>query len=214
MPRKHIIFDFDGTIANTIEKGRQIYNQLAPDYSARQVEISEINQLRGLSLPEILKELSVGKLQVPSLLAKGTKTLKAHIHEIPLIPGIRHVLPEIAEIAESCGILTSNSRENVQLFLEENNIAHLFAFTNSTSKLTGKARHLRSICRTFSCSPTDLIYIGDEVRDVKACRKAGVPIVAVTWGFNTEKILRESAPDHLATTPAELISLLRQLSNP
>lgn len=121
-------------------------------------------------------------------------------------------IPKICALAEQSGILTSNSQENVNLFLEANNLQNEFSFVSSTSKLSGKARHLRSICRTFSCLPEHLLYIGDETRDIKACLKAGVPIASVTWGFNDKKILQEARPDHLIDTPQQLTELIKNLT--
>jgi len=209
MPPLHIIFDFDGTIANTIEKGRIILNSLSEEYGFRQVEASEIPTLRNLKLPELLKTLGIKKLQAPSILAKGSKILKSHIHEIPLIDGIKNILPEVHSISKSCGFLTSNTQENVNLFLRSNGIQEIFSYVSSTSKLSGKAKHLRSICRTFSCRPTDAIYIGDEVRDIKACKKSGVPIIAVSWGYNSRATLEEAQPDYLVDTPNELLNLIK-----
>ena len=43
----------------------------------------------------------------------------------------------------------------------------------TTSKLTGKAKHLRAIRKTFSLTSHEMLYVGDEIRDVKASKKAG-----------------------------------------
>jgi phosphoglycolate phosphatase len=62
--------------------------------------------------------------------------------------------------------------------------------------------------RQLRALPNDAWYVGDEVRDVEAARGAGMRSLAVSWGFNSESVLRASHPDSLAFEPSELSSLL------
>ncbi len=47
--RDVIIFDFDGTLADTLEAGREIFNRIAPDYGLATVEADRIAELRHLT---------------------------------------------------------------------------------------------------------------------------------------------------------------------
>ncbi|NJM38353.1 MAG: HAD hydrolase-like protein, partial [Akkermansiaceae bacterium] len=85
-----------------------------------------------------------------------------------------------------------------------------FDFISSTSKLTGKAKHLKAIRKTFSLRPEELLYIGDELRDVKASQKAGIPVAAVTWGFNSRESLAASEPNYIFDSPADFLQLLNE----
>ena len=60
----------------------------------------------------------------------------------------------------------------------------------------------------YELEPQDAIYIGDEVRDIKSAKKAGIPIAAVTFGFNSKEALEKESPDYLCDTPAELVKIL------
>ena len=82
-----------------------------------------------------------------------------------------------------------------------------FTFVSSTSKLTGKAKHLRAIRKTFSLQPHEMLYVGDEIRDVKASQKAGIPCAAVTWGFNSRSSLSAADPTHIVDEPHQLLVL-------
>jgi phosphoglycolate phosphatase len=209
MHYRAIIFDFDGTLADSLEHTRCIYNQLAPDYGLRQVECHELESLRDFSLTELLKHLDISKLRVPSLLKRGTALLRERIAEIPIIPGIAAVLPALRSRSETFGILTSNATENVNLFLETHGLRDHFTFVSSTSKLTGKAKHLKAIRKTFSLHASEMLYVGDEIRDVKASQKAGIAVAAVTWGFNSRDALHASDPTHIIDDPKHLLELRR-----
>jgi HAD superfamily hydrolase (TIGR01549 family) len=209
MHHRTLVFDFDGTIADTLEEARSIYNRMAPDYGLREVQPEEIPGLRHLSLKQLLHQLGISKRHVPSLIGRGTSMLRASIARMQLIEGMAEVLPEIRRHSHSFGILTSNASANVDLFLRSHGIRGLFGFISSTSKLTGKSKHLRAIRKTFSLHAHDMLYVGDEIRDIRAARKAGIAVAAVTWGFNSQEALAAENPDYLLQSPDEFLHLLR-----
>lgn len=208
MKFRALVFDFDGTLADTLGEVRRIYNELAPACGLREVAEREVPALRQLSLNELLVELGIPKHRVPGLLRRGTQRLHASITGIPPIDGIREALAMLRPRVEKLGILTSNTDENVNLFLESHQLAGVFDFISCKSKLSGKATHLQAILTTFSLKAHELLYIGDELRDVKACRKVGIPVAAVTWGFNAREALAAAAPDYLFDQPDDFQHLL------
>lgn len=208
MKYRALIFDFDGTIADTLSESRRIFNEIAPDYGMRQVDEHEIAGLRHLSLKQVLSELNIPKRCVPSIIARGTGMMRANIDRLQLIGGMKDALCELRNQTESFGILTSNSTANVDAFLRNHGIRDLFEFVSSTSKLTGKSRHLRAIRKTFSLQHAEMLYVGDELRDVKAAQKAEIPHAAVTWGFNSRESLAKAKPTHLFDTPEEFQQLM------
>lgn len=207
---RSMIFDFDGTLADTLSETRRIFNTLAPDYGIRTVEEEEIHALRHLSLKELLAHLKIPKRRVPVLIARGTGMMRANITNLPMIPGMSDVVRTLRRHCECLGILTSNASANVEAFLECHGLIDHFDFVSSTSKLTGKAKHLKAIQKTFSLRSEELLYIGDELRDLKASRKADVPMAAVTWGFNSKESLAAAKPDFLIERPEDFLKLVAQ----
>ncbi|MES2920686.1 MAG: HAD hydrolase-like protein [Verrucomicrobiota bacterium] len=210
MTYKTLVFDFDGTIADTLGETRLIFNRLAPEYGIREVAEHELDHLRHLSLSALLDHLDIPKRRVPTLIARGTGMMRGNITRLQMIEGMSEVLVELRRHVRSFGILTSNATANVDLFLRTHGLREQFDFISSTSKLTGKSKHLKAILKTFSLRPGELLYIGDELRDVKASQKAGVPIAAVTWGFNSRAALVTSKPDYLFDRPVDFLRLLAE----
>lgn len=206
-----LVFDFDGTIADTLGETRLIYNQLAPDYGLRQVEEHELDHLRHLSLKQLLSHLHIPKRRVPALLSRGTGMMRGNIDRLRPIEGMPDVLVELRRHTQSFGILTSNAPANVDVFLRNHGLRDLFDFISSTSKLTGKSKHLKAIRKTFSLRNGEMLYIGDELRDVKASKRAGIPVAAVTWGFNSQASLAAEHPEFLFEQPADFLRLLASL---
>ena len=56
---------------------------------------------------------------------------------------------------------------------------------------------------------SEMIYIGDETRDIQAAKKAGIRSAAVTWGYNSRKALEAQSPDYLIHSPQELFHLFQ-----
>ncbi len=208
MKPRLIAFDFDGTIANTLGEMHRIFNEMAPNFGLKKVHGDDVKDLRQLSTKELLKKLGVSTHKVPKLLGRGLSILRSRIEHIELIEGMRETLIELQPKVEHFGILTSNSSENVELFLKHHGLDHLFQFISSKSKLSGKAKHLKSILRTFSLEKKEMLYVGDEIRDIKACQKVGIPIAAVTWGFNAREAMSKEGPDYLFDDPRELQVLI------
>ena len=204
---KTIIFDFDGTIADTMEEGRRIFNVIAPDYGIRQIDREEMEGFRSLSINQFIDAMKIPKTRIPLFIARGTLMMRRSIGGLPLIAGVGEILPQLRARVDRFGILTSNAVDNVELFLDSHGIRGLFDFVSSTSKLTGKSRYLNGTRKQYKLKAEEMLYVGDEVRDLKAAKKAGIPCAGVTWGFNTREALAAENPDHLLDTPAEFLRL-------
>lgn len=203
-----VAFDFDGTIANTLGEMHRIFNELAPEFGLHEIHEAEIANLRQLATKELIRKLGVPKRRIPALLGKGLSLLRSRIEQIELINGMGEALRAIRPRVDHMGILTSNNSENVELFLKHHGLEDQFQFISSKSKLSGKAKHLKSILRTFSLEKEEMLYVGDEIRDIKACQKVGIPIAAVSWGFNSLEALAAAKPTHLIERAGQLVELI------
>jgi len=74
-------------------------------------------------------------------------------------------------------------------------------------RLFGKGKALKRILRAEKLERADVLYVGDEVRDIEAAQRAGVKCAAVTWGFHAADLLRTANPDFVLETPGELAAL-------
>jgi phosphoglycolate phosphatase-like HAD superfamily hydrolase len=84
----------------------------------------------------------------------------------------------------------------------------VFEFVRCSSKLLGKARMIRSVIRRQHVRAAEILFVGDETRDIEACQKVGVRIVAVTWGYNSRRSIVAMKPDFIFDDSKELVALL------
>ena len=208
---KLAIFDFDGTIADTIHVGVRIYNTISHKYGLPAVSEEEMKTLRDISLREIIKRMKISMYKVIILSRKLQLMLSEKMGEVKPFKGMRKVLKELStEMA--LGIISSNSRDNILSFLRNNRLEGIFRFIEGYPFLFGKDRKITSIRKKIALNPEEVAYIGDEVRDVQAANKAGVISVACTWGYNSSKRLKESEPDIMVNKAKELLILRSLLS--
>jgi|TARA_B100000959_G_scaffold279329_1_gene339278 phosphoglycolate phosphatase len=203
-----LIFDFDGTLADTLGEGLKIYNDLARKHGYTVIDPEGVEELRNLDTKRLLSHLGIPRRKVPFHLVAALHRLRERISKLPLIEGVREVLPVLRDRSEHMGILSSNLAENIETFLDAHDLREQFTFISSIGKLRGKARRLRAIARTFSLNPREILYVGDEIRDLQAARRARVEAVAVTWGFNSRESLAREAPAFLVEHPRELLDVV------
>ncbi|WKN41643.1 HAD-IA family hydrolase [Tunicatimonas pelagia] len=204
--KKTLVFDFDGTIADTLPRILTISNRLAPDFGYRQVPDDEIEMLRSVRSREALKLLQIPMLRIPAIAIRMKAELQKEMHLIQPISSMKEVLGEL-KTTYQLGIVTSNSQPNVERFLEANGMA-FFEFIYSSSSLFGKTRVLKRLLKQHQVKRQEMAYVGDETRDIDAARKTGIDMIAVSWGANTADALARLNPQHLIHHPDGLLALL------
>lgn len=211
MTHKVIIFDFDGTIADTVDALVTIANRLAVEFGYIQITPEDLALLRNFTSREIIKYSGVSVFKIPFLLKKVKGELKAKISELKPIAGISEVLVALHSQGYTLGIITSNSPENVAAFLSNNQLNHLFEFIHSGVTIFGKTTIINNLLKQRKLQPEAVIYVGDETRDIEASKKANIKVIAVTWGFNSPEALAKQDPYILINHPPELLEVIHVL---
>lgn len=210
MNDKVIIFDFDGTIANTIDAIVSIVNSLAPEFGYQQTSQEELAQIKNLNSRQIIERAGISIFKIPFLARKVKLELNKEIRKLSPIPGITEALIQLQNQDSRLGIITSNSKENVIAFLETNELQHLFSFVYSGRTIFGKNKVITNLIKQENLNPETVIYVGDEVRDIEAAKKSQIKAIAVTWGFNSKEVLAKYDPDFLIESPNELIEAVKK----
>ncbi len=211
MSVKVIIFDFDGTLADTLDAIVSITNRLAKTYGYKPTEPDELVQIRSMSSRDIVKQSKISIFKIPFLLRKIKSDLQNDIQQIKPIPGIKEALTQLKREGNLLGILTSNSEANVKIFLQEHGMEALFSFIDSEKTLFSKHKALNTIIKKNNLVPEEVIYVGDETRDIESSQKINVKVIAVSWGFNSREALAKQNPDFLIDKPSELVELMGSL---
>lgn len=206
---KAIIFDLDGTLADSFHVGIEAANELAKKYKYKPID--DIPVIRDLSFKEFLvSHLKLGRIRL-ILWAREIRRIISHrTNDIQIFPGIKDMLEDLSK-EHKLGLLTSNSTKNALQILQNNKIDEYFSFIYTNCSAFGKSRHLKKLIKTEKYSRKEVIYVGDEIRDIDSCEMVGIPIIAVTWGGNSAKTLMETGADYYAYIPSDVAAIVRMI---
>lgn len=207
-----VIFDFDGTIANTLEPLLAIANQLATEFNYSPITIDELKQLQQLDTREIIRQSNIPLLKIPFLLRRIRTELNRQIANVQPIVGIPEALSTLKQHDHSLGIVTSNSEKNVADFLAYHHLTDLFSFVKSGTTIFGKHRVIHRLLKQEKIALNRSIYVGDETRDIESAKAINMKIISVCWGFNDHTVLEQYQPDQLIEQPQDLLRAVTILS--
>ncbi len=202
-----VIFDFDGTLADSAQWFFDVINDVARRYRFRQTSPEEREALRSKSTREIMKALGISAWKVPFIARHMRRRVGRHAHEIPAFPWVGALFSELHEAGVIIAIISSNTEPNIVKVLGPEAIEKVSAFGGGTS-LFGKASKFARMVKRHGLSPSEVVSVGDELRDIEAARKCGMHSIAVTWGLASGEALREARPDSLVSDVETLRALL------
>lgn len=200
---QYILFDFDGTIADSEQVVYENLTHLCGKYGFHKFSYEEFKPYAPLSIwkkMSLLLFLRKIEWEFKQLYGERIDAIQAF-----------DCMPEVLSFLQAAGyrlaILSSNTVSNIEKFLAFYQI-NLDIPVFSSRGLYAKHRSIRKFLKQHACLPEALLYVGDERRDIRACQKAGVDIAFVTWGLDGKKDTRKLKPTYRISTPLELLSIL------
>lgn len=209
-----LIFDFDGTIADTLETIVRITNRIAPEYGYSPTTPEKLRYYQSLSTKEMLKQSEIPLFRLPFLLRQVRREMGAELDSVSVAADLVPTLWALRKNNHQLMIMSSNSRQNISRFLQRQGIFDLFSSIEGGVGLLSKARALKRIIRREEFDFSQVIYVGDETRDIDASKQVGVLIAAVTWGFSAREALAAQSPAFLVDHPRQLLGAAQTLVNP
>jgi phosphoglycolate phosphatase len=203
-----ILWDFDGTLADTLPGLLRIFNDLAPQFGLE--KITDLQTVRDTPPLELLRDRGIRWWKLITLRNAIVRRQKEQVDRIQLYPGIPEMLQRLHASGYRLGIVSSNSEQNIRHGLRAAGAEQWFELVVGTWQLLGKHRTLRRTLRRTRLTGRQALYVGDEVRDITAARRAGMDAAAVTWGVHTSDLLAQYSPVRLIHQPDELVKWLTQ----
>lgn len=210
---KLVIFDFDGTLADSAEWFASIIDELAVRFRFRRVTRAEIEELRHRSSREVIRHMGIPRWKLPLIARHARRMLARDRHKIALFPGTRAMIDRLTDAGVKVALVTSNAQDNALAILGPH-IAAKLSWVECGSSLWGKSRKFRRVLARSGLRPHEVLSVGDETRDVEAARAVGMRSGAVLWGYASRDalvrfhpdLLFESADDILRTVLGDRIS--------
>lgn len=212
MNRTTVIFDFDGTLANSIDLVFRLYNEHVEQFGYLPLTKEEFPSLRRLGYKKAMKAKHIRYTMLPRIVVTIGREMRQHMDEVLPYDGIVEMLKGLRQNGFSIGVLTSNQASLVKEFFSKHNFPE-FDFVVSEKTLFGKDKALKRILKRHGLHREQVIYVGDEPRDVVASHKAGIQVIGVSWGLGGVEGLQPAKPDVLVSTPQELLDTISRLAS-
>jgi phosphoglycolate phosphatase len=200
------IFDFDGTLADTLPWMSGVFNDVADECGFRRLEPHEFEEVRHLHGRELLKRLEIPLWKLPHAMNAMRRRMADNVGALTLFPGISDGLRALAKTQVKLAVVSSNSRANIVSILGAD--AALISHFACGVSMFGKSGRLKQVLRASGIAVGSAIYIGDEIRDGEAARDAHMDFGAVGWGMHGEKALREQRPARFFKEPRDIATKL------
>jgi len=210
---KLAIFDFDGTLVDSVPGMTSIIRQVAQEYRMPPSILEKWITLIGIPLEDQMKILFPnGKEVFWQEVAKRYRTVYdiVGVKDFPLFFDTVRVLESLDEKGVQMAILSSKQRRFIEKVLNHHNLSHFFNPVLGSEDISNHKPHPEGVLRmleTLSIKPEEAIFIGDSLFDVEVAQRANVCVVAVSTGTHDRDTLKRFEPDYLVTSLQEILPI-------
>lgn len=202
---KLAIFDFDGTLGDTLGWMLDTSDALADKFGYLKLDRARLDTLRTMSARDLMKLQKLPALKLPMIAAHFQKLMAADTGRIEMFDGAPETLRALHGAGVKLAIVSSNSEENIRLILGPE-LCDLIAMFSCGASMFGKAGKFRKVLKALGVKPGEAISIGDEIRDIDAAREVGLATGAVCWGYTAPDALIAQKPDLVFRAVDDLVA--------
>ena len=199
-----VIFDFDGTLADTYDWFAGLINEVADRYGFRRIELHEAETVRRMSARQAMQFVGIPAWKLPFISRHMRRLATRDIDGVRLFAGIEPMLIELDRRGVMLASVSSNSEANVRHALGP--LSERFRHFACGAALFRKARRLDKVMRACGAVPGETLAVGDEIRDLEASRKVGCAFGAVSWGYTRPDAIEALKPDFVFRSPEDIAS--------
>lgn len=215
MAYQTILFDLDGTLLDTLEDLADAVNHILERHRCPQRTLDEVRLFVGNGLGMLMRRSLPAQYSqtVSDLLAEELRTYYTAHSRIKTVPyaGVRELLETLHAAGAKVAVVSNKADEAVGELCS-------FYFPGLVDAAVGETAGRRPkpapdavelALERLHVDKTDAVYVGDSQVDLDTAKAAGLPCIAVTWGFRSREDLVKAGAETLADSVEELSRLLQ-----
>jgi phosphoglycolate phosphatase len=214
--KKAVLFDLDGTLADTIQDlagavNRCLSRRGLPEHDIELFKLMVGEGFRNLvtrALPERLRS----DAYVESARAEAAADYAERcLDETRPYPGVRELLSALAARSVPFVVLSNKPDELTKKVVSGLFPDFAFALVRGESPRFPRKPDPASAldaCALLGAAPGETLYLGDSGVDMETAKAAGFLALGALWGFRSEAELRESGADALLASPLDLLEYI------
>ncbi len=215
MGYKGIIFDLDGTLADSLADLALSMNWVLASYGYPVHEKDDYKRFVGSGIRSLIERALPVEAREGRIIDKVVSTMMEYysIHctdHTELYPGIEPLIKEAKDRGLKLAVFSNKPHPFTEIIVNRllpGMMDRVQGYTCEELKKPNPAEVLR-ICRDLSLSVSDVLYVGDSDVDIITARNAGMRSVGVLWGFRGESELRKAGADYIVSIPSQILELL------
>ena len=208
----HLLFDLDGTLADSFPGISRSINQTLTTLGRQTVPAAQLRRFVGARLAAIFGTLLDSTDE--ALIDRACDVYRPLFDEVGILesrvfPGALEALSTLRDAGHSLQVVTVRSIESARLVVRHLGIDRYFDAVHGpdrTQRARDKADLVRAALDLADADARDAVMIGDRADDNRAARAHGVLAVAAGWGYGEDAELRAAQPDHFAATLADVVA--------
>lgn len=204
---KHLLFDFDGTLVDSLAIGMKAFNIIGRRRGFPAIEPQDLDHLMRMPIRDRFRHYGVPMVQLPALAVEFYREYKRLLVDLDFFDGIPEMLVKLKEAGCQLSVMSSNDPEIITTFMDCHGM-NVFHRIIGSNRLFGKDRMIRRYMRREKIAPDQILYVGDELRDIEACKRAGIPIIWVSYGFDHQELVTRAQPEFEAHSPGEVMEIV------
>lgn len=219
---KGIIFDLDGTLANTLRDLQTAMNNTLSylGYSDRRdeeaIRMAINNGAREFvrrSLPDAVK--NVDFILSSAINQYEAEYSKCYLQKTAPYEGIEAMLMSLKAKGIKLAVLSNKQDFFVKNIVDSLFDKKLFTVIQGQEKLPLKPNPLAtlSIIKTMGIKPSQCLFVGDSNVDITTAKNAKMRSVGVCWGYREREILEEAEATFLVDKPDDICQIVEDLKN-
>lgn len=216
---KAVIFDLDGTLANTVESIAHTCNACLKEVGLPPRTTDEYKSYTGDGTESLVRKATrasgdINGVYVQKVLKMYTEMFEQNCtYKVIAYEGIVESLYKLKECGMKLAVLTNKKHERaitVVEYLFGKDLFELIIGQKEKYPIKPNPAGAIYIAEQFDCIPEECIYIGDTEIDIVTGKNANMYTVGVLWGFRSKEEIEKEKPDFIIENPSELISLCKK----
>ena len=210
--RSVVIFDFDGTLADTTSSILATARKVLTEYGMTEGDMGDLRRLIGPPFPQGYVEIFGIPMSDAIRLTERYREIYATLGpETHLFyKGMVDVLDNLRAHGKRLAIASSKMDYQILPMLDDNHVSHMFEYVSAQhdSDHADKPYLIGRVLQELGVNPCDAVMVGDRKYDILGAKALGIPCVAVLFGTAERRELDEAGAAAIAATPAELNDIL------
>jgi phosphoglycolate phosphatase len=221
MAIKAIIWDFDGTLASSLEGIFSSMSETLKTYGYPAPTLEEVRATVGLTLEESMRRLSHNKCtdeQIPELVAKYRSLHESNAAPLTkLFNGTQDVLSEIREKGVTSIVVSNKGRDGLNQLIEQLELQRQFDIILSAQDVEYRkpdprlySAHIAPLLAVSG--PDEVLVVGDTESDIRFAHDAGLSVCWARYGYGDHAVCRGLNPTHTITSITEVMDTIASYS--